>query len=417
MRLARPREEARSAGEAEGTPVSDTAPERVGVLASAASLWNEAALLIELPTRRMVQANREFFDTLAYAPQEVIGRTPQPGGWWPDVTVMEQFIADAAAGGVVEHPIAVRMRDGSSLRTSGRATVLQAGEARHLQLITCRRRDIGPARLEHELMFKQVPVGVALTRNRAFVHTNPAFDRIFGWVPGRLAGQPGRVVWSSDEIYADIGRRIGPGLARGEAVELESTGAVAAPLVRRSDARERTRLRPPQSARTACPGGECLLGRVAPATVRAPAVRIRHRRARRRRTRQSERSRGGGRRRQHDDLRGPVRAARRARRPGGRRPAGAAGCPGAGGQGRAIDLVLMDPHMPVTRGLKATRLLRMDHDRFEMPIIGLSAAAFATERADALAVGMNDFVVEPIEARRLERAFLRAVAQHMEVLR
>ena len=73
--------------------MSDTVPELVRVFASTTSLLNEAALLLELPSRRLVQVNRVFFETLAYAPHEVIGCTPQQGGWWPDVAVMEQFIA------------------------------------------------------------------------------------------------------------------------------------------------------------------------------------------------------------------------------------------------------------------------------------------------------------------------------------
>ena len=103
-------------------------PELVRVFASTTSLLNEAAVLIELPSRRLVQVNRVFFETLAYAPHEVIGSTPQQGGWWPDVAVMEQFITDAAAGGVAEHVIAVRTREGSSLRSLARATVLQGGD-------------------------------------------------------------------------------------------------------------------------------------------------------------------------------------------------------------------------------------------------------------------------------------------------
>lgn len=85
--------------------------------------------------------------------------------------------------------------------------------------------------------------------------------------------------------------------------------------------------------------------------------------------------------------------------------------------GRAFDLVLMDLQMPVMGGLEATRLLRAEHNRYELPIIGSSAAAFTSERAAALAAGMNDFVVKPIEPRRLERAILRAVAERIEVLR
>jgi CheY-like chemotaxis protein len=79
-------------------------------------------------------------------------------------------------------------------------------------------------------------------------------------------------------------------------------------------------------------------------------------------------------------------------------------------QGRAVDLVLMDLQMPVMDGLEATRRLRAQFSPVELPIIGLSAAAFTSERSEAIRAGMNDFVAKPIEPRNLERAILRAVA-------
>jgi PAS domain S-box-containing protein len=528
----------------------------------------------------------------------------------------------------------------------------------YLQLITCRRRDVGPVRLEHELMFKQVPVGIALTRNRTFVHTNPAFDRIFGWVPGRLAGLPGRAVWSSDELYADIGRRIGPGLARGELVELELPD-----MVRPDGATRALRLLAQAvEPKRGVDGGtlwicEDITGRM---------QLTRHLEESRNRAEQASRAKsqflanmshelrtplnallglarllqqGAGsrqRRREYLDLMADsaqslssivsdildlskieagrldievtpmdlhqlarslhrsfsvlsraieldfgfhidpgvpevvegdplrvrqilanfinnalkftttgsvqIRIGRAAgssvrlavhdtgpgfddatrqrlflpfsqadesttRRFGGTGlglsicrelaalmggAVGADSVPGQGSvfwaelplppsahppsasdfagldtaalgdlnvlvvedndvnmmicvalleqrgahvvqaadgalalravreqaaQGCAIDLVLMDLQMPVMGGLVATRLLRMEHNRFELPIIGLSAGAFSAERAEALAAGMNDFVVKPIEPRKLERAILRAVAERMEVLR
>lgn len=205
--------------------MSDATAELVRVFTSTTSLLKEAAMLIVLPSRQLFQVNQVFIDTLAYLPDQVIGRTPQESGWWPDVGQMEQFIADTAGGGIAEQVITVRTRDGGCLRSPARASLLLGdGPTSYLQIITCRRRDIGPVRLEYELMFKQVPVGIALTRNRTFIQTNPAFDRIFGWVPGRLAGQPGRAIWPSDEAYADIGRRVGEGLAAGSWVELELLG-------------------------------------------------------------------------------------------------------------------------------------------------------------------------------------------------
>ncbi|MBX3601260.1 MAG: response regulator [Rubrivivax sp.] len=639
--------------------MSDTVPELVRVFASTTSLLKEAAVLIELPSRRLVHVNGVFFDTLAYAPQEVIGRTPLEGGWWPDVAAMERFIADTAAGGVVEHVIAVRTRDGSSLRSPARATVLRAGGGvSYLQLITCRRRDVGPVRLEHELMFKHVPVGIALTRNRIFIHTNPAFDRIFGWVPGRLAGQPGRVVWPSAELYADIGRRVGPSLARGEPVELElpdmvrpdgtacalrllaqavepERGADGGTLWICEDITERIQLtRHLEASRSRAEEAShaksqflanmshelrtplnALLGLArllqqgagsrqrrreyldlmadsaqglssivsdildlskieagrldidvkpmdlhhlarslhrsfsvlsraseldfglhidpgVPAVVEGDPLRVRQilanfiNNALKFTTTGSVQIRIGRaagsnvRLAVHDTGPGFDDATRQrlflpfsqadestTRRFGGTGlglsicrelaalmggAVGADSVPGQGSvfwaelplppsarppsasdfagldaaaladlnvlvvedndvnmmicvalleqrgarvvqaadgrlalravrehaaRGRAIDLVLMDLQMPVMGGLVATRLLRMEHNRFELPIIGLSAVAFAAERAEAMAAGMNDFVVKPIEPRKLERAILRAVAERMEVLR
>ena len=78
-------------------------------------------------------------------------------------------------------------------------------------------------------------------------------------------------------------------------------------------------------------------------------------------------------------------------------------------QGPLIDVVLMDLQMPVMEGLEVTRRLRVQFDSVAMPIIGLSAAAFTTERAESLDAGMNDFVVKPIEPLKLERAILRVV--------
>jgi PAS domain S-box-containing protein len=64
-------------------------------------------------------------------------------------------------------------------------------------------------------------VGIAFTRDRRFQHANPRFEEIFGWAPGEIAGEPGRVVWPSDEAYAEIGSRASPQLQSGGAFEGE----------------------------------------------------------------------------------------------------------------------------------------------------------------------------------------------------
>ena len=75
--------------------------------------------------------------------------------------------------------------------------------------------------------------------------------------------------------------------------------------------------------------------------------------------------------------------------------------------GRPFALVLMDVHMPVMNGLEATRQLRQAYDAEELPIVALTAAALVSERDEALAAGMNDFLTKPLDERRLQQALAR----------
>jgi CheY-like chemotaxis protein len=78
--------------------------------------------------------------------------------------------------------------------------------------------------------------------------------------------------------------------------------------------------------------------------------------------------------------------------------------------GTLFDAVLMDVQMPVMSGHEATRLLRRDYSPAQLPIIALTAAALVSEREQALAAGMNDFLTKPIDPDRLRQALLRCVA-------
>lgn len=70
-----------------------------------------------------------------------------------------------------------------------------------------------------------------------------------------------------------------------------------------------------------------------------------------------------------------------------------------------FDLIFMDMQMPVMDGLSATRAIRSMGD--ETPIVGLTANAFASDREDCLAAGMDDFVSKPVTRAKLEEAIDR----------
>ena len=70
---------------------------------------------------------------------------------------------------------------------------------------------------------------------------------------------------------------------------------------------------------------------------------------------------------------------------------------------RAFDyaLILMDVQMPSMDGLDATRAIRLSAVRRNLPILAMTANAFAEERQRCLEAGMNDHVAKPVVAEQL----------------
>jgi PAS domain S-box-containing protein len=63
--------------------------------------------------------------------------------------------------------------------------------------------------------------------------------------------------------------------------------------------------------------------------------------------------------------------------------------------------VLMDIHMPVMNGIKATTRIRNQPRLANLPVIALTAGATVEEREQCLACGMNDFISKPIDLKKL----------------
>ncbi len=75
-----------------------------------------------------------------------------------------------------------------------------------------------------------------------------------------------------------------------------------------------------------------------------------------------------------------------------------------------VDVVLMDLQMPVMDGQEATRHIRANSQTRHIPVIALTANAWADVRVQCFAVGMNDFVSKPVKPVLLYETIARWVA-------
>jgi CheY-like chemotaxis protein len=74
------------------------------------------------------------------------------------------------------------------------------------------------------------------------------------------------------------------------------------------------------------------------------------------------------------------------------------------------DVILMDLEMPDDDRWEPVRRLKNDPQTQDIPIIGMSAYALASEREEAIATGCDEFDAKPIEFESLVSTIRRVLA-------
>lgn len=76
-------------------------------------------------------------------------------------------------------------------------------------------------------------------------------------------------------------------------------------------------------------------------------------------------------------------------------------------KGKDYDLILLDLQMPRMNGIDAARLIRALPGRLAVPILALTANAFAGDREKCLEAGMNDHIGKPVDPDQLFATLLK----------
>ena len=178
--------------------------------------------LSDIESGRHMMVNPAFCRLTGFAADEVVGRTASELGLWQDSRDRDRLReAMLGVGRIDEMPATIQTRAGglASVQVSAARFAM---DGRDYMVVNA--RDVTESertRLEHAAILERASIGIALTRDRAFVQANPRWEAIFGWSTGTLAGQPGATVWIDAADYAEIGRAAGPLLATGEPFEIE----------------------------------------------------------------------------------------------------------------------------------------------------------------------------------------------------
>jgi PAS domain S-box-containing protein len=211
-----------SIDETERLAVTQALERSQALLSRVVSSSPDIITLSTLPGGRYVMVNESFTRLLGYSAEEALGRSSVEVGIWQDPADRRRMADRLDEQGVLRDQLFNFLgRDGR--RVPLLVSAIRFDNDGQNYLLTSA-RDISAAaraRLERVAILDNASVGIAFTRRRRFELANSHFETLFGWAPGTLIGQPGRVVWSSDAVYDALDQEIGPALARGEAVDVE----------------------------------------------------------------------------------------------------------------------------------------------------------------------------------------------------
>ena len=176
----------------------------------------------EMATGRFAMVNPSFTRLLGYTSDEAVGRTSRELGTWHRQQDRDRMVRTIReTGSAHELPATFVAKSGALVTMLVSAARFEMDGKDYMVFNAHDVTENERRRLEHEAILQNASIGIAFSRERYFQHTNPTFERIFGWERGKLAGQATVVIWPSQADFDAMRADAAPVLARGEAYELE----------------------------------------------------------------------------------------------------------------------------------------------------------------------------------------------------
>ena len=182
----------------------------------------DCTTISDLSTSRLQMVNGGFSRLTGWSREEAVGRSALELGLWFDDEHRSRVTDEVREhGAAIDVPVTLRRRDGALRQCLMSAASFRLEGSEHLVAIARDITAVENERLEYQAILANASIGIAVTRGGRFTLANPRLEAMCGWPRGGLLGQPGRVVWPSDEDYAQVGRIVGPLLSQGRPVDIE----------------------------------------------------------------------------------------------------------------------------------------------------------------------------------------------------
>jgi PAS domain S-box-containing protein len=181
----------------------------------------DAICMARTSTGEIMMANAGYAELTGYTEAQILGSDAVSLGLWSDAERV-RFGQALRAGPVLrDYRSAMTLANGQL-----RELVISAGvfmwDNERVAVITARDiTDTERARMESDAILDNASVGIALLRYRRFERVNPAFEAIFGFAPGGLAGASTRVLLPNAAQHDTLLALAHATLGHGQALDVE----------------------------------------------------------------------------------------------------------------------------------------------------------------------------------------------------